>query len=195
MRKIILFMVMSLDGYVCGPNGELDWEIRDEEIGRYLIKDFLTTVDSMIMGRVLFEGFHQAWPAMAKDPKSPPDLVEFAHWVENSPKIVFSRSTKTLGWKNSRLITAKDDAEVIREIRKLKSEHGKDMIIFGGARMSQTLVRLGLIDEYRLKVQPIVLGSGQPLFKDIKDRRYLKLIKSKIFDSGVVALYYQPIKK
>ncbi|MBX4196652.1 dihydrofolate reductase family protein [Candidatus Pacearchaeota archaeon] len=195
MRKLILFMVMSLDGYVCGPNGELDWEIRDEEIGRYLIPDFLTYVDSMVMGRVLFEGFEQAWPAMAKDPKSPKDLVDFAHWVENSPKYVFSHTTKKIGWKNSHLVVAKDDAEIVREMEKLKKSKGKDMVVFGGARMSQTLVRLGLVDEYRLKVQPIILGSGQPLFKDINQRMHLKLTKSKVFSSGVVALYYQPLKK
>jgi dihydrofolate reductase len=193
MRKVILFMAVSLDGFVCGPNGELDWENRDEEVSRYLIPDLLSTVDTMLLGRVLYQGFEQAWPAMAKDPSSPSDLVDFAHWIEDSPKFVFSKTLETVEWKNSRLVAVKDDKDIIQEVKKLKQQPGGDMVLFGGARIAQTFVRLGLIDEYRLKLQPTVLGSGKPLFKDIQDRMPLKLMTSKTFDSGVIGLYYQPV--
>lgn len=183
---------MSLDGFVGGPNGELDWENQDEEIGKYLIPDFLQTVDSMIMGRVLYQGFEQYWPAAAKDPKNSKELAEFANWVVNSPKIVISKTLEKAEWNNSRLIRVENDDDILQKVTKLKQEEGGDIVLFGGARTAQTLVRLGLVDEYRFKIQSIALGSGLPLFKDIKGRLNLKLIKSKIFDSGVVALYYQP---
>jgi dihydrofolate reductase len=147
----------------------------------------------MLLGRVLYQGFEQAWPAMAKDPSSPKDLVDFAHWIEDSPKIVFSKTLETVGWKNSRLVSVQDDDDIIQEVKKLKQQSGGDMVLFGGARIAQTFVKLDLIDEYRLKLQPIVLGNGKPLFKDRKDRMNLKLLQSKTFDSGVVGLYYQPV--
>lgn len=194
MRKVILFMVVSLDGFVCGPNGEFDWEIRDEAVSRYLIPDLLSTVDTILLGRVLYQGFEQAWPAMAKDPSSPKDLVEFAHWIEDSPKVVFSQTLEKVAWKNSKLVRIEDDHDIVEEVARLREQQGGDMVVFGGARTAQTFAKLGLIDEYRFKLQPVALGVGRPLFKDIKDRMNLKPIKSKEFSSGVVALYYQPIR-
>ena len=198
MRKIVLFMVISLDGFVAGSHNELDWEIQEPEIGRFLIKDLLQNVDSMIMGHELYKGFAQAWPAMAKDPKSPADLVEFAHWVNNSPKYVISHvaaeSLDNEEWKNSTMIRAQDDAELIKAIAELKQSPGKDITLFGGVRMAQALVRLGLVDEFRFKVQPIALGQGQALFKDLDLRLKLELTFSKTFESGVIASYYLPKK-
>jgi dihydrofolate reductase len=195
MRKVILFMHMSLDGIIAGPNGELDWaNMSDQTVGRYLIPDLLSTVDTMVLGRVLYQGFQEAWPAMAADPQSPADLVELAHWIEDSPKIVFSHTVPKLDWKNSRLVTARSDDDITRAVAKLKQEQGGDMVLFGGARLAQTFARLGLIDEYRFKLESVVVGSGSPLFKDSKDRLKLKLVKSKVFASGVVGLYYEPEK-
>lgn len=194
MKKIILYMVVSLDGFVCGQNNELDWEIQDPIVSRELIPELLSTVNTMLLGRVLYEGFHQAWPAMAKDPASPPDLVEFAHWVEDSKKYVFSKTLDKLDWENSHLVSIKDVRDIVQEINKLKNELDGDMVVFGGASFAQTLVKLDVIDEYRFKLQPVVLGKGKALFKDIVERRKLELVKSKGFDSGVVALYYKPIK-
>jgi dihydrofolate reductase len=194
MKKIILFMVLSLDGFVCGPNDELDWEIQDEVVSRYLIPDLLKTVNTMLLGRVLYEGFEQAWPAMAKDPASPKDLVDFAHWIEDSRKIVFSENLEKVGWKNSTLVSVKKDEDITKKVKELKQQLDGDMVVFGGARFAQTLVKLNLVDEYRFKLQPIVLGKGKALFKDAKERMNLKLTKSKAFDSGVVTLYYEPVK-
>jgi dihydrofolate reductase len=175
-------MVYSLDGFVGGTKGELDWENRDEEVSRQLVPEFLSTVDTMLLGRVLYQGFQQAWPAMAKNPASPKELVDFARWIEDTPKVV---------WKNSRLVSVKSDDDIAKEVTNLKRQSGGDMVVFGGARFAQTLSRLGLVDEYRLKLQPVALGTGQPLFKS---RVNLKLVKSQAFKSGVVALYYQPAK-
>ena len=138
--------------------------MRDDEVGKFMVTDMLRTVDSMLLGRVLFQGFSQAWPAMAASPSSPKDLVDFAHWIEDSPKMVFSHSLDKVGWKNATLISVASDEDVSRQVQNLKQQPGGDMVVFGGARFSQTLSRLGLIDEYRLKVQPIALGAGLPLF-------------------------------
>jgi dihydrofolate reductase len=189
MRKIILFMHMSLDGFVAGPNNELDWTTRnDDEVGKYLISDLLTTVDTTLLGRELYKGFESYWPAAAANPETPKELAEFARWVDNSPKIVFSSTLKKAEWKNSRII----NGDITKEVAKLKQEPGKDIVVFGGARMSSTLASHDLIDEYRLKLEPVIIGKGKPLFKDIKEKIKLKLVKSKIFNSGVAGLYYQP---
>jgi dihydrofolate reductase len=197
MRKIILFMVISLDGFVGGPNGELDWEKQDPEIGSYLIKDFLNTVDSMILGRVLYQGFEQYWPAAAENAKFPKELTDFAHWVNTSPKYVISKTLENVesknNWTHSTLLKVKNDDDLVREVYTLKQQKAGDIVLFGGARMAQSLVRLGLVDEYRFKIQPVALGHGLPLFNGLKERLNLKLIKSKIFDAGVVAAYYKPI--
>jgi dihydrofolate reductase len=194
VRKVILFIVVSLDGFVGGPNGELDWEVRDEEVNRSLIGDLLSTVDTMLLGRVLYQGFQQAWPAMASNPSSPKELVDFAHWIEDTPKIVFSKTLEKTDWQNSRLVSVKTDDDVAKEVVRLKEQPGGDMVVFGGARFAQTLSRLGLIDEYRLKLQPVALGTGLPLFEDVSGRAALRLVKSQVFKSGVVALCYQPAK-
>ena len=192
MRKLILFMHVSLDGFVCGPNGEQDWmTMNDDEMGKYLITDLLSTVDTLLVGRVLYQGFANFWPSVATDPSSPKDLIEFANWMENTPKIVFSRTLEKAEWKNSRLVKK----NIVKEIAKLKQQPGGDMVTFGGAGIVAAFTKLGLIDEYRLKVEPVVLGKGKPLFKNVKDRRNLKLLKSKTFNSGVVGLYYQVNRK
>ena len=182
-------MVMSIDGFVGGPNGELDWEVRNEEVSRDFVNDIQTTVDTMLLGRVLFQGFQQAWPEMASNPSSPKEIVDFANWIENSRKIVFSKSLEKVGWKNSRLVSVSSDEDIAKEVKRLKQQPGGDMVVFGGARFAATLAQLGLIDEYRLKLQPVALGKGLALFNE---RMNLKLVKYKAYESGVVGLYYQP---
>src|SRR4051812_35606946 len=109
MRKIILFMVISLDGFIGGPNGELDWEKQDPEIGKDLISELLTTVDSLIIGRVLYQGFEQYWPAAAIDPKTPKELADFANWIAHAPKTVVSNTLEKVEWENSTLLKAEND--------------------------------------------------------------------------------------
>ncbi|MCI4332938.1 MAG: dihydrofolate reductase family protein [Thermoplasmata archaeon] len=192
MGKLILFMVASLDGYVAGPNGELDWEVRDPEVGSVLVPELQGTVETIVIGRFLYEGFQQAWPAMASNPATPPPLVEFATWLETTTKVVFSRGHPPVTWANSRLATTVDDAGVRTAISDLKTSRPGDIVVFGGVRLAQTLTRLRLVDEYRLKLQPVALGIGQPLFTDGAPRVNLKLVKSRAFSSGVLGLSYQP---
>jgi dihydrofolate reductase len=149
----------------------------------------------MLLGRVLYKGFEQAWPAMAESPDSPQEIVDFAHWVEDTPKIVFSSTLDKTDWKSSQLIHVTNDEDIAQNVAELKQQGGKDMVVFGGAQFAQTLVKHGLVDEYQFKIQPIALGKGKALFGGLADRANLKLVDSKSFDSGVITACYQPLLK
>jgi dihydrofolate reductase len=186
MRKVILLMHVSLDGFVAGPNGELDWIFFDKEMEVHG-KHVSDNVDTAIYGRVTYQMMASFWPTVPSNPNSSQHELEHADWVEHVSKIVISESLDKAEWNNTTLI--KDN--IADEISKLKQQPGKDMMIFGSPRLSHNLMQLGLIDEFQLTLNPIVLGSGIPLFKDIKEKFKLKLLSSKPFDSGVIALHYQ----
>jgi dihydrofolate reductase len=194
-RKVILFMHYSLDGAVGRPNEpRMPWITPDTdlEMGRHLIPDLLKTVDTMLLGRELFQGFEQAWPAMVKAPGMPKEMVEMGQWIEDSPKHVFSKTLTKAGWKNAHVHRVTTDQDIAKKVNVLKQEEGGDMVVFGGARFAQTLTRLGLVDEYRLKLEPVVLGpDAYHLFDGTRDAR-LHLTHQKAFKSGVQGLYYKP---
>ncbi len=176
-------MLTSLDGYFEGPNREIDWHNVDEEFNEFAI-DQLNSVDTILFGRVTYELMRRYWPtkqAIENDP-----IV--AGKMNCLEKIVFSRTLDKVEWQNSRLVKENAAAEIAR----LKEQIGKDMIIFGSSDLATTLIPEGLIDEYRIMVNPIVLGKGKSLFKGLKDRLKLKLMKTQTFRSGNVLLYYQP---
>ena len=184
-------MHVSLDGFVCGPQDEMDWcTMEDEKMGAFLADDLLKTVDTMLVGRKLYQGFEQYWPSVPENPASPPELVAFAHWMADTSKVVFSRALQEVHWKNSRLATS----DPKKTVEQLKKQAGGDMVIFGGASTSAYFAGQGLIDEYRIKLEPYILGKGKSLYAEIPQRVNLNLIKSKVFDSGVAVLYYQ-VKK
>ncbi|GAA3122024.1 dihydrofolate reductase family protein [Streptosporangium carneum] len=186
MRKVILYMQLTVDGFTEGPEGEMDWLKVDEETWRF-INDLLDPADTALLGRVTYEVFESSWPEVAKDPSSPKEEVEYARWIEETPKVVFSRSLDRVGWKNTRL--AKGD--LAEEIAELKGQPGGNMILFGGIGIARAFMRLGLIDEYRLLVNPSLIGAGKPLFGDPEARADLRLIEAQTFASGVVGLYYE----
>lgn len=183
MRKVIAFENVTLDGFFAGPNGEIDWFKRNEEMAKYAIEG-ASTESIILLGRVTYELMAGYWPS-ASPPAEDPILIDK---MNNLPKIVFSKTLEKAEWSNTRLI--KDN--IAKEIQKMKQQPGKDMVILGSGSIVQTFTNLGLIDEYQLLVHPVVLGSGKPLFKDIKDRINLKLVKTKTFSSGNILLVYQP---
>jgi dihydrofolate reductase len=190
MRKVILFMHVSLDGFVCGPGDEMDWTTMDDDgIGAFLIPDLQNTVDTMLVGRKLYQGFEQFWPTVPENPGSKPELVAFAHWMADTPKLVFSNTLKEVKWKNSILATSDPTATVAE----LKKEKGGDVVIFGGASLAAHFVKNNLVDEFRIKLEPVVLGKGKSLYQDLPARIRLKQIRSKVFGS-VACLYYEVIK-
>ncbi len=186
MRNVILTMQISLDGFVAGPNGELDWVTMSAEMDDALLPDLMRRSDVCLIGRNLYEGFASYWPSA---PQTNPNLskseIQFSEWIDQAQKVVFSTTLDKAEWNNSRLVSTDPAAEVAR----LKQQPGKDMLLFGGARIAQTFVRLGLVDLYTLMVNPVILGQGQPLFKDTP-RRKLELVSCSVFQPGAVALRY-----
>jgi dihydrofolate reductase len=186
MRKVIAFMHVSLDGFTTGPNGELEWAIVDEEL-ETAVDGLFKTVDTALYGRVTYLGMESYWPTMLTDPSARPRDIEHARWVDNVSKIVFSRTLSHVSWNHTRLV--KD--QIVEEIRSLKQQPGLDLMIFGSPGLTHTFMHLGLVDEYRIFLNPIVLGGGIPLFQDIKDTTKLKLVEATTFQAGVVGLHYQ----
>jgi dihydrofolate reductase len=183
MRKIIISEMVTLDGFFSGPNGETDWHNVDEEFNDYA-NDLLNSVDTLLFGRVTYQFMASYWPSPYATTNDP--IV--AGKMNALQKIVFSSTLEKAEWENSKLIR-EGSAE---EIAKLKRLPGKDMVIFGSGNLVSTLAQQGLIDEYRIIVNPVVLGDGILLFKDLPDKLPLKLLKTKTFRSGNVLLYYQP---
>jgi len=184
MRKLFAFNMMTLDGFFEGSNQEIDWHNADnEEFNDFAIEQ-LSTVDTLIFGRVTYLMMASYWPteiAMNSDPI-------IADLMNRISKIVVSRTLERVNWANTRLI---HDAQ--KEIANLKTQPGKDMAIFGSATLISSL--MGVIDEHRVMVNPILLGAGSPLFRNIGDRAKLKLVGVHSFDSGNVLLSYQPEKE
>lgn len=189
MRKLISLMHFSLDSFTSGPNGELEWAIVDEELNPS-VDSLISNVDTALYGRTTYLGMYSYWPTVLTDPQAPPRDRRHAEWVEHVSKVVFSTTLDKATWENTRLI--KD--HVVEEVEALKREPGRDLMIFGSPGLVHTFTHLGLIDEYRLFLNPIVLGGGIPLFQGGGDWKKLKLLEAKAFRSGVVGLHYQTIK-
>lgn len=190
MREIIVSERITLDGFITGPNGEMDWmeEFLDEALANYE-SELQKTADTALMGRVTYQGFESYWPHVPEDPASPQGLVEYANQLNAMRKIVFSRTLSRAGWNNSTVVR-----EIVPEaIRKLKQAPGRNIVIQGSASIVQTLMKHGLIDRYQLLVYPIVLGSGKPLFQQSSHKLKLSLVHTERHPSGVVVLAYQPI--
>jgi dihydrofolate reductase len=189
MRKLIVSIWMTLDGFVAGPNDEMEWLLADEAMNTYQ-NNLMRTADTLLLGRATYQGFAGHWPKVAKDSAAAQEEVEYAHQVNAMHKIVFSKTLKQVEWANSRLV----EALLPEEIRCMKQEPGRDMVIYGSLSIVRTLMQFGLIDEYQLLVHPIVLGSGKPLWSGAKEKMALKRVHTQIFPSGVILLSYQPIK-
>ena len=189
MRKVISFMHVSLDGFTTGPNGELEWAIVDEELNPY-VDNLFKSVDVALYGRATYQLMQSYWPTVLTDSEAAPRESAHARWVEDVSKIVFSTTLERAEWNNTRLIKN----HIAEEIEALKREPGLDLMIFGSPRLTHTFMHLGLIDEYRLFLNPIVLGGGTPLFRGFSDWTKLKLLETKTFQAGVVGLHYETIK-
>ncbi len=172
----------TLDGFFEGRNNDISWHNVDEEFNEFAVEQLQTT-DILLFGRVTYELMARYWPtptALKNDP-----IV--AEKMNSISKIVFSRTLEKAEWNNTRLV-AKNIGE---EVSKLKQQTGKDIAIFGSADLASTFMQLGLVDEYRIMVNPVVLGSGTPLFNNIHEKIHLKLLKTKTFRSGNILLYYE----
>lgn len=184
MRKVIAAINMTLDGF-CDHTAM----IADDELHQHY-NELLSNADTLLYGRVTYQLMENYWPSIVKNPTGNKPTDEFAILIDNISKIVFSRTLKNVDWKNTKL-----KKEVIEEeVLELKQQAGKNIIV-GSPSLIVTLTNLNLIDEFQLCVQPTILGNGLQLFKNITYRINLKLLKTKIFGSGSIVLYYEPAKK
>ena len=184
MRKLIAAINMTLDGFCDHTAG-----IADDELHQHY-NEILSTADTILWGRTTYQLMESYWPAIVKNPTGNKPEDEFAVLIDNISKIVFSRTLKNVDWKNTKL-----KKEVVKEeVLELKQRAGKNILV-GSPSLIVALMQLDVIDEYRVCVQPIILGRGLPLFKNVKGRINLKLLKTKPFGSGAVTLYYEPAKE
>ncbi|MFW9867640.1 MAG: dihydrofolate reductase family protein [Candidatus Thorarchaeota archaeon] len=180
MRKLLAAINVSLDGYA-----DHEIAIADDELHDFYT-DLLNNVDIILFGRVTYKLMESYWPIAPNDPEATASMIKFAHKINNMPKIVFSKTLEKVEWYNTKLIH--DD--IIKEVKKLKQQSGKSLSV-GGISVIQALTNEGLIDDYWILVQPIIIGKGKLLFDGIDQTIKLRLINTKNFKSGVVVLHYQ----
>ena len=187
MRNLIMFNLITLDGYFEGENKwDIAWHQVDDEFNEFSI-DQLGHADGLIFGRVTYQGMASYWPtadAIKNDP-------QVAARMNSIRKYVFSKTIDKVEWNNTQLI----NGDAVEELTKLKRQPGKDLFLFGSADLASTFTRHNLIDEYRLMVNPIVLGKGCPLFKENGGTQKLKLLNTRSFKNGNVLLYYASVRK
>ncbi len=188
MRQVVMLNRVSLDGFFAGPNGEIDWFIRDPEVDE--AAHGVGQADTILFGRVTYQMFETVWPKIAVDPNAPQDARATANEINEMTKVVFSRTMKQVTWENSKLLKG-NPAE---QVAMLKQGNGPGIMIFGSGTIVQQLTDAGLIDEYLLVVTPVVLGAGKLLFKDVR-KRTLELAETRYFISGNVLLRYRIDKK
>lgn len=185
MRNLIFFMHTSLDGFVAGPNGEMDWIRFDDELF-----DFVATMtdkaDTALYGRVTYEMMQGYWPTAGENPNASKHDKEHSAWYKKVSKIVLSRTLSGEGLENTTVISD----QLASKINAIKNKEGKDILIFGSPRASHSLLGLGLIDAFWIFVNPVLLGQGMPLFQNVTDKINLTLVESKLFSCGVIALHY-----
>ena len=182
MRKLKLQVQMTVDGYIAGPNGEMDWMVFnwDNQLKKY-VTEISESFDCIILGRKLAQGFIPHW---ASNPEQ-----EGADKFNSTKKFVFTKTIDKSEWDNT--ILAKGD--LVDEITKLKNQDGKDIIVYGGSTFVSALIKKGLVDEFHLFINPTAIGSGLTIFNELNNRQNLTLIKSIPFDCGIVVLNYKLI--
>ena len=183
MRKLRLQVQMSIDGCIAGPNNEMDWLVWDDNYIKYL-NEITESVDTIIMGRKMVDEIIPAWTEVMNKPNDPWNA--FAKKMVETPKVVFTKTLYKSEWANTDIATG----DLKDEITKLKNLDGGDIIVYGGASFDSSLIKEKLIDEFYLFVNPIVIGNGKTIFKNLEIQK-LTLIESKVFDCGLVLLHYE----
>lgn len=187
MRKLKLQVQISIDGYVGGPNGELDWMVWDwdDKLKKYT-SELTEHVDTILLGRKMADGFIKHWSAVAVNPADPEHA--WGKKFSDTPKIVFTKTLKRSDWPNTELA----NGELADEVNRLKNQAGGDIIVYGGAEFVASLIKAGLIDEYHLFVNPTALGTGLTIFNGLEKPRELVLAGSTRYECGIVVHRYEP---
>lgn len=186
MRKLKLQVQITLDGFIAGINGEMDWMTFDWSND---LKDFVIQltepVDTILLGRKLAEGFIPYWT----EAFNKPEPEEGSQKMAETPKVVFSKTLTKSKWEN----TAIANGELTNEINALKNQEGNDMIVYGGAKFVSSLIKEKMIDELNLLINPVVLGKGMPIFQEVTAMQNYQLVSAKSFDCGITVLTYKPL--
>ncbi|MBP9221154.1 MAG: dihydrofolate reductase family protein [Chitinophagales bacterium] len=185
MRKIISFMHISLDGFVAGPNGEMDWIKVNEEIFDHVGKR-ISQGDTSLYGRVTYEMMENYWPTAADKPTASNHDIQHSKWYKKVHKVVLSKTMNDEGLNNTKIISD----NLTERINEIKQQTGEDILLFGSPTATHSLMQLNLIDGYWLFVNPVILGRGIPLFIDIKEKIKLNLLTTRQFNCGVTELNY-----
>ena len=181
---------MSVDSYIAGPNGEMDWMVWnwDDKLKNYVF-ELTEPVDTIILGRKMTDGFVSYWSDVMTKPDDPSSIDRshaFAKKMIETPKVVFTKTLKKSQWANTDIATG----DLTDEITKLKNQKGTDIIVYGGASFDSSLIRAGLIDEFHLFINPVAIGNGMTIFKDLNEIQKFDLLKSVAFDCGIVGLHF-----
>jgi dihydrofolate reductase len=185
MRNVISCMHISLDGFVAGPNGEMNWIKVDEELFDY-IGERISATDTALYGRVTYEMMQNYWPDAGSQPGASKHDIEHSKWYNKAHKLVLSRTMKGASLPNTTIISD----NLSSDINAIKQAAGSEILLFGSPSATHALIQQNLIDGYCLFVNPIILAQGIPLFKDIKDQTKLKVVTTRRFTSGVTELNY-----
>lgn len=185
MRKLISFVHISLDGFVAGPNGEMNWIKVGEELFDHIGKRISET-DTALYGRVTYEMMESYWPTAGDEPDASKHDLEHSSWYKKAHKIVLSKTLNEADLTNTTIISD----NLLDNLNKIKQQPGSEILVFGSPTATHSLIEQGLIDGYWLFVNPVILGEGIPLFTGIKDKTGLKLLTTRQFDSGVTELSY-----
>ncbi|WP_207514556.1 dihydrofolate reductase family protein [Longitalea luteola] len=188
MRKVIVSMNVTLDGFMAASDCGLDWHFKswNEEMARATAEQ-LSKADTILLGGITYRGMAQYWNTNPVNMIRPREDLDFASMLNSYPKVVFTKSMTSVSWHNARIAKR----ELGDEVTELKRREGKDMIVYGSGKIVTALTKLGLVDEFRMWVHPVVIGCGKPVFKELSGILNLQLVKTEIFSSGVVILFYQ----
>ena len=184
-------MQISLDGFVAGPNGELDWMVWDwDEVLINYTCQLTDSADTFLMGRATGEGMAVYWPTVPGNPQSKEEDKWMAERLNHFPKIVFSKTVTSINWTNVRVAN-----DIVEAVHELKKEPGKDIVLYGGAGIVSSFIKENLIDEYHLYVNPVAIGRGKPIFTRVDGKMNLKLINTTVGRTGIIILHYEPVRK
>lgn len=187
MRKLVLMMSISVDGFMEGPNRELDWQLVDVEVHNEF-NQVLAGMGAFLDGRVTYEMMAAYWPTADRDPSSTEPEIAFSRIWREMPKIVYSRTLERADWNTTVVHEVVPD-----EVRKMKEQPGGDLAV-GGADLAAEFMRHDLIDEYRLYVHPVAIGAGKRLFREPAAAMDLRLLETRAFANGVVLLHYERVR-
>jgi dihydrofolate reductase len=189
LRKLKLQVQMSIDGCIAGPNGEMDWMVglSDDKLIKYE-NELMESFDTILLGRKMTDLFISYWSDVISKPDDP--WYEFAKKMIEIPKVVFTKTLNKSKWINTDLATG----DLTDEIIKLKRQDSRAMVVYGGASFDSSLIKLGLIDEFLLFINPVAIGNGMTIFRDLNEIQKFNMVKSIAFDCGIVLLHYEARK-